>query len=271
MQGKLQSDIVKEVLSELERVAKTLKKVSSSQVRSVDELQIIQATVHAWFNNHKVALGNPNGPQIDEIDAGYTELFAYSNKATSRKKYLEQFKGIRHKLHNLQLGLLGSKNVEENFTDSQLDFSSLVNSIEMKAILESRLDEISKCLHAKAPLAATVMIGGLLEALFLARANKLDDKSLLFKAVGAPKDKVSKKPLPLDKWTLSSYIEVGAELGWIRKPAKEVGVVLRDYRNFIHPERERSTGFTIGNEDAEMFWQILNQLSFQIIASVKNS
>jgi hypothetical protein len=109
------------------------------------------------------------------------------------------------------------------------------------------------------------MMGGLLEALFLARANRLEDKSPLYKAKAAPVEKNTRKNIPLDKWMLNSFIEVAAELGWIRKPAKDLGTILRDYRNYIHPERELRTGFTLEKEDALMFWQIFNQVSKQII------
>lgn len=37
-------------------------------------------------------------------------------------------------------------------------------------------------------MAATVMMGGFLEALFIARANQLSDKSPLFRAKAAPRD-----------------------------------------------------------------------------------
>jgi hypothetical protein len=127
------------------------------------------------------------------------------------------------------------------------------------------VEQIIKCLECNAPLAATIMMGGLLEALFLARTNKLTNKSPVYKAKSAPLDSKTGKVVPLDKWMLNSFIEVGAELGWIRKPAKDIGIVLRDYRNFIHPERELRTGFTLEKDDALMFWQIFSQVSQQII------
>jgi MrcB-like, N-terminal domain len=47
----------------------------------------------------------------------------------------------------------------------------------MKVILERRWNECQRCLRARAPLAATVMMGGLLEALFVARANLMTEYS----------------------------------------------------------------------------------------------
>jgi len=114
-------------------------------------------------------------------------------------------------------------------------------------------------------------MGGLLEALFLAQVNRLQDKGPVFKAKAAPKDPKTSKTLPLNEWTLNSYIDVGAELNWITKPTKEVGIVLRNYRNFIHPERELSTGITLVPEDARMFWSVFTQLAQQIITTAKKT
>src|SRR5438876_3827275 len=49
------------------------------------------------------------------------------------------------------------------------DFSPLISDAQMKAILERRWVECTACVAANAPLAATVMMGGLLEGLLLAR------------------------------------------------------------------------------------------------------
>lgn len=115
-------------------------------------------------------------------------------------------------------------------------------------------------------MAATVMMGGLLEALFVARANALGDKSPLFKAKSTPLDSKTKKPLMLKDWTLRPFIDVGYELGWITKSGKDIAVVLRDYRNIIHPEKQRSFGIELGEDDSKIFWEITKGLSRQLLA-----
>ena len=129
--------------------------------------------------------------------------------------------------------------------------------------------ECQNCIRADASLAATVMMGGFLEALFVARANRLTDKGPLFRAKATPLDYKTKKPMQLSEWTLRPYIEVGQELGWISHAGKEVAAVLRDYRNYIHPEKERSHGITVNSMDANMFWQLTRSLTNQLLASVK--
>lgn len=148
------------------------------------------------------------------------------------------------------------------------DFGPLAADQVMKGILVRRWHECRKCLLGGAHLAATVMMGGLLEALFVARADKLKDKSPLFKAKATPIDEKTKKPLDLRDWTLRSYIDVGHELGWITRSGKDVAVVLRDYRNYVHPEKERAHGVVLKEQDSHMFWELTKSIARQLLASV---
>jgi len=109
------------------------------------------------------------------------------------------------------------------------------------------------------------MMGGLLEALFVARANKLPDKSVLFRASGTPIDKQTNKPIALQNWMLAAYIAVGHELQWISKSGKDVAGVLREYRNYIHPEKERSHGVALELDDARMLWGVTKTLTRELL------
>ena len=122
-------------------------------------------------------------------------------------------------------------------------------------------------MDADAHLAATVMMGALLEALILARANRLTDLTPLFKLRTCPKDKRSGKALPLQKWTLNDYINVAHEMRWIGNTARDVSNVMRDYRNFIHPAKEISEGLVLGKSDTQMLWVVFVQLVDEIIDS----
>jgi hypothetical protein len=57
------------------------------------------------------------------------------------------------------------------------DFSPLTADVQMQVILNNRWEECLRCIAGKAPLAATVMMGGLLETLLLSRINKESDQS----------------------------------------------------------------------------------------------
>ena len=56
-------------------------------------------------------------------------------------------------------------------------------------------------------------------------------------------------------------------VSWIRQSAKDVGQVLRDYRNYIHPEKELSHGVTVVAEDTAMFVGVFSSIAEQIIKS----
>ena len=44
--------------------------------------------------------------------------------------------------------------------------------------------------------------------------------------------------------------------------------MLRDYRNYIHPEKELSHGITVGAEDTAMFVTVFSSIAEQIIKRV---
>ncbi len=267
-QGNTPAEVLQEATSDIDRLSKFLKKSKVPQVRSKDELQMIKATALAWFNNYRAEFGSGNNSSIKIVEKEYSDLFECTSKSTTRDRYQEIIKRLKGALVVFQTQAL----VESSWVNKQAprpDFSPLVQDSRMQDILENRWDEIVKCLECGASLAATIMMGGLLEALFLAYANKLSDKGPIFKAKTAPKDIKTGKTLPLNEWTLNAYVEVGAELEWITKPTKDIGIVLRNYRNFIHPERELSTGITLVQEDAYMFWSISTQLTRQILTKAK--
>ena len=111
-------------------------------------------------------------------------------------------------------------------------------------------------------------MGGLLEALLLARVNFETNKKPIFTAMAAPKDKATGNPHPLKEWALKDYIDVAHELGWITKSAKDVGEVLRDYRNYIHPHKEHSHKVKLSTRDGLILWGVAKSIATQVIASV---
>jgi hypothetical protein len=116
-------------------------------------------------------------------------------------------------------------------------------------------------------LAAIVMMGGLLEAIFVSRANKMPAKDPLINATSAPKDKTTGKTLNYQEWMLDSYIKVAHELKWITESAKDTADVLKEYRNYIHPEKERRHGVILALNDSSMFWQVTKALVRQLLMS----
>lgn len=254
-------------IGELDRLRRALKKKKTNQVRSDEERSLIRAVSLTWFNNHRPAFRDSvDDDLLTDADALYKALLSSCDRATSRARYDQIIRKLRTSLSEIRGYAVDPRPRNAIPTsDSPPSFSTLVPSAAMQLILQRRWSECSKCVAAGAPLAATVMMGGLLEALLLARLHREANKSLVFKAVSAPKDRLTGKTLQLQEWTLRHYIDVAHELGWISTSAKDVGEVVRDYRNYIHPQKELSHGIELRDGDAELFWEIAKGITRQLL------
>jgi hypothetical protein len=187
------------------------------------------------------------GDARSDIDAAYQTIFKSTHKHATRTTYL-----VAGKIE---------------ITIGPAARCALAADVTMQASLVRRWRECHVCIVAGAHLAATVMMGGLLEALCVARVNKMPDKSPLFKAKSTPLDSKTGKPLQLSEWTLRPYLDVAHEIGLLTRSGKDVGAVLRDDRNYIHPQKEYSHSVVLGPHDAVMFWDLTKNLVRQILAS----
>lgn len=257
-------------ISSVERLRKSLSKSKTKQVTAHDQQAIVKATVLAWFNTCRPLLRPLSGDGLlQAIDSQYQAILEASERATLRSRYSGELKTLKSSLVRLRSQVLALTTPGELLGSGNPvppDFARLIPDPAMQTILNRRWNEVWSCFGAGAHLASTVMMGALLEALLLARINKLADKSPVFASRCAPKHKAG-KTRPLQEWTLNSYIDVAHDLRWIGKASRDIGVVLRDYRNFIHPEKELSQGVSVSEEDCRMFGAILAVLADQIIRS----
>lgn len=248
------------------RLRTALHKGSNRQVRNTDERRLVKATAHAWFKNHRPLLTSLGAnPLLREIDESFTSLLEAAEQSIAREKYRTDLQTLKSRL--IKLRTSGILSIPSDVHQSP-NFAALISDPKMLEILERRWDETQKCKKVGAHLAATVMLGGLLEALFLARINRITNPAPVFTAKTAPRDK-SGKTRALKEWGLNDYLNVANELKWIRQSAKDVGAVLRDYRNYIHPEKELSRGITVGPDDTQMFVSVFSSIADQIIESAK--
>lgn len=259
-------------IKEAKNLRRILDKKSSAQVQSNVETKLIASTALSWFNNHrsemKLAVGESD---LVSVDAEYKAMLAACERASTRKVYLVSLKTVTDCLVELKSERaldFAAFSAQPLTSDRPPAFATLILDGRMQEILNRRWAECIACVRTDAPLAATVMMGGLLEALLLARVNRESDKAKVFKATAAPKDKKTGKTLPLNEWTLQHYIGVAHELTWISRSAMDVSKVLRDYRNYIHPQKQLSHDVFLNRDDAELFWDVCKSLSRQVIASV---
>lgn len=253
-------------IKELDSLKRLLKKHTALQVRSSEECSVIKAVCFTWFKNHRpIIVATLGDDLLQDSDSIYKNLLAASDKATLRSRYYHELKRVHSGLAEIRNSTISSPPTTVT-TDTPPSFAPLVSNPEMQEILKRRWNECAKCVATGAPLAAIVMMGGLLEALLLARVNKATNKPAIFAAVKAPRDKTTGKTLPLQEWTLRHYIDVAHELDWISSSAKDVGEVVRDYRNYIHPHKELSHGVTLNDGDSNLFWEIAKSIARQILA-----
>ena len=259
-------------IKEAKRLRRALHKRSSVQIQSNTENKLIESTAHSWFNTHRAGMRLAMGESdLAPVDANYSFMLAACEGAATRKGYLTRLKAVTDRLVELKSERaldFAALSAQPLTSDRPPAFATLILDIRMQEILARRWDECIACVQTEAPLAATVMMGGLLEALLFARVNRESDKSRIFKSTGAPKDKKTGKTLPLSEWTLQHYINVAHELTWISRSALDISTVLRDYRNYIHPQKQLSHDVFLKRDDAELFWGVCKSLSRQVIDSV---
>ncbi len=263
-------DAIDAAINETTAARNRVSKVKANQVRGVDEIATLKATAQTWFYTHRPIL-TAGAPTVDlsDVDACFKVVLDATAKSAAKATYLDALKDAKTALIGVRAASLLASAMEPaaNLDDLAPDFSPLAGNPQMRDILTRRWNECAKCVKADAHLAAVVMMGGLLEALFVARANKMADKAPLTSAMNAPKDKATGKTMNYQEWMLDSYIKVGFELKWITESAKDVTDKLKEYRNFVHPAKELRYGVTLGLNDSSMFWQVTKALARQLLLS----
>jgi hypothetical protein len=252
-------------LEDVKRLRQAMASVRTPQLRSAEARGHLKAVSLAWFQRHKTSLApGANTPELDIVDGGFRELLALSEKAPSTTKVRAVVKRLQSDLVRVDTSLVSSPPASKPTTDAPPSFAAVPDLL-MRQVLTRRWQECVACLGAGAPLAATVMMGGLLESLFLARVNREPNKQPIFTAKATPKDPKTQQALSLREWTLADYIAVAHELRWIPQSVRDVSEVVRDYRNYIHPQKELAHQIALTAGDARMFWEVSKALSAHLL------
>jgi hypothetical protein len=251
---------------EIEKLQKLFKKLNSRQVSSRDEKDILKAVAITWFQTHRpIVIKYVSEISIKHIDGSFQELLSSADKSPLRQKCLSLFKLVKSDLVKLRTDNIVSVAAPVSKTvDTVPNFSHLVADTDMQKILASRWDECIKCVENNAPLAAVVMMGGLLETLLLSKVNSLISPAPVYTAKLAPKNSQG-KTLALKEWGLRNYIEVAHELKWITQTEKDLGAVLMDYRNYIHPFKQKTYNVFLKPSDATILWELCKSISKQLL------
>ncbi len=134
-------------------------------------------------------------------------------------------------------------------------------------ILEKRIKEIEQCFTAGAFLSTILVAGSTLEGLLLGLAIKYPKQFNCAKA--SPKNGDGKVK-QFQEWTLSAFIDVAREINLIQHDTSKFSHSLRDFRNYIHPFQQMSSGFTPREHTAKICLQVLKAAIYEIGENVSN-
>ncbi|WP_114240052.1 hypothetical protein [Dyella sp. C9] len=124
----------------------------------------------------------------------------------------------------------------------------------LKDEIERRWRDAQKCAHVGAHTAAIIMMGSVLEALLLGRAQMSAGQA--YQSPSAPKDRTG-KGVAIPDWTLSSLIDVAVDVRWIKADRGKFGHALRDSRNVVHPWHAVSTKADFDEATCKTAWSVL--------------
>jgi len=264
-------EAIDSAIAEVTKARTRVSAIKTVQVKNVDAVASLKATAQTWFHTHKpVVVAAAPSLDLAAVDQHYTTVLNATVKHAAKQTYLDALKAAKGALVSARSAALTVPAAAPiaNTDDLAPDFSPLAGNQEMRDIITRRWHECAKCVTADAHLAAIVMMGGLLEALFVARANAMADKRPLLAAAAAPDDPKTGKKMDLQRWMLETYINVGLELKWITALGKTLADTLKEYRNYVHPAKELKHGVTLGLNDSSLLWPVTKGMVRQLLRSV---
>lgn len=148
------------------------------------------------------------------------------------------------------------------------DFFALRLEAGIGELLNRRWEEAQRCVDVSAHLAATIMMGSLLEGMLLGVMNRFPGVANQAKA--APKIPNSDTTKKFWEWYLSEMIDVAHEVGWIDLDVKKFSHSLREFRNLIHPYHQLATKTNPDSDTCRIGWLVV-QAAVNDLAKVLES
>ena len=149
--------------------------------------------------------------------------------------------------------------INRDFKDVSIDKLGLDSTV--SEVLQQRIEEIRKCLTARASLAVIFLCGSTLEGILLGIATKHPKE--FNQSTASPKDP-SGKVKPYQDWSLTDFINVARDLNLLREDVKKFSHALRDFRNYIHPYEQLAAKFNPDEHTAKICWQVLQAAISQL-------
>jgi len=150
--------------------------------------------------------------------------------------YEVELKGVFPLLKKVKASVPEAKRVHASENKIPPDFLTITNDQALADVLENRWREVTKCAAAAAYLSAIILMGSILEGVLLSLIQQYSPQANT--AVSAPRDKTGKVK-KFNEWTLTNLVDVAHECSWLQLDAKKFSLVLREYRNLVHPWEQR--------------------------------
>ncbi len=146
-----------------------------------------------------------------------------------------------------------------------IDVGSLHIDHSAAPYIESRLSEASHCSPDTAPLAILFLLGSALEGILLGVA--LENMPRFMTSPTTPKR--DGKAKPIQDWKLSELIDVASAAGFIGLDVQKFSHALRDFRNYIHPFEQMSSGYSPDAHTVAISQQVLRAAVSQLAVSTQ--
>jgi len=193
---------------------------------------------------------------LDNCISEFNKFLAFDKWKVIREGAEIQFKKLE-KVEIDEPSQNGQSDTEDQFLNREFSNVSVgkigLDGI-VSAILEERIKEIERCYSSGSYLSVILIAGSTLEGILLGLAIKYPKQFNI--ATSSPKDG-SGKARQFHEWTLSAFIDVAYEIRLLEHDIQKFSHALRDFRNYIHPYQQMSSGFSPKQHTAKICLQVL--------------
>lgn len=210
-----------------------------------------------------------NIPKLDEHIAEFNKYLAFDKWKVVRNGADLQFLKLE-KVEIDESEVKAETETEDDFLKREFSNVSVAKiglEWSVSNVLEQRIKEIERCFGAAAYLSVILMAGSTLEGILLGLAIKYPKQFNM--APASPKDG-SGKVKQFHDWTLSAFIDAAYDLRLIQHDTQKFSHSLRDFRNYIHPFQQMSSGFNPREHTAKICLQVLKAAIFEMGENIKN-
>lgn len=137
---------------------------------------------------------------------------------------------------------------QENPSRLDMEDFSFVQDPRLRQIIQRDYSDFVKAQVAKIFKPSLVLLGGILEALLFDALKQNEAKALAA-------SKAEKRAV--EDWRLETLIEVAVEISLVSEGVRGIGHSVREFRNLVHPGRERRGDYVMSDLEVEVTEKIL--------------